>query len=208
MSLEIQSLQVHINSEILLPAISANIPKGQITTWMGPSGIGKSTLLAAISGALKSPFKMHGQILLEGQRIDQKPMETRQIGVIYQDPLLFPHLNIGQNLTFGMPKQPNRHARMEEALARIGMPDFAERDPATLSGGEAARIALMRALLAKPKALLLDEPFAKLDRARRASIRTLTFETIKAEAIPAILVTHDEEDAIAAQGAIIDLSQL
>lgn len=204
MSLDLKDLSIFRGERMLVPPLSHRIEAGEVLSIMGPSGAGKSTLLAAIAGSLDTQFSMQGEIWLNGQRIDQRPIEAREVGIIFQDALLFPHLSVGQNLAFGMPgAAKDKRARIEVALDDVGLSGFFDRDPATLSGGEAARVALQRALLAKPKALLLDEPFSKLDQNRRAETRALTFDLIKEQALPAILVTHDAADAKAAKGEIL-----
>ena len=122
--------------------------------------------------------------------------------------MLFPHLSVGGNLAFALPAslrgRQARRAAIEAALAKAGLAGFANRDPGTLSGGERARVALMRTLLAEPRALLLDEPFSRLDAGLRDRIRAFVLDLIRAEGIPAILVTHQPDDARAAGGRIID----
>jgi putative thiamine transport system ATP-binding protein len=172
---------------------------------MGPSGSGKSTLLAAIVGLLDPAFTLEGRIRLGDDDLGSLPPERRRIGLLFQDPLLFPHLSVAGNLLFGMkpgPDRATRRRRVAEALARAGLEGFAERDPATLSGGQQARVALLRTLLAEPRALLLDEPFAKLDTQRRAEIRRLVFGEVQARGLPTLLVTHDRADAEAAGGPV------
>jgi putative thiamine transport system ATP-binding protein len=148
-------------------------------------------------------------VLLDGRDITDLRPEARGIGLLFQDALLFPHWSVGQNLLFGLRPEvrgrAHRRAAVEAMLDKIGLAGFFERDPATLSGGEAARIALGRTLLSQPKALLLDEPFSRLDTALRQSVRTLVFDLVREMRIPAILVTHDRADAAAAGGAVLDL---
>jgi len=187
-----------------LAQLSAHVAPGTVLTIMGPSGSGKSTLLAALIGALPPEFSASGRILLNGRDITRLPTADRKIGMIFQDDVLFPHLSVAQNLGFGLRAggtARTRQARIEAALEHMGMAGFGPRDPATLSGGQRARVALMRSLLAEPAALLLDEPFARLDRNLRAQIRSLTFQETRA--LPVILVTHDPEDAQAAAGPVI-----
>ncbi|MGB0497868.1 MAG: ATP-binding cassette domain-containing protein [Rubricella sp.] len=189
-----------------LVRIDARIAPGEILTVMGPSGSGKSTLLSFVIGALSPEFQASGRVLLDGRDITTLPTAERRIGLLFQDALLFPHLSVGGNLAFALPPRMSRAARraaIEAALCEAGLEGFAERDPATLSGGQRARIALLRALLAEPRALLLDEPFSRLDAERRGSIRNFVFRTARARGIPVILVTHDESDARAAGGAIV-----
>ncbi len=185
--------------------LTAHVAPGQVLTIMGPSGSGKSTLLAALIGALPQGFTATGQIKLNGIDITTLPTQVRQIGLLFQDDVLFPHLSVAQNLGFGLRPggtRAERAAKIESALARVDLTGFGPRDPATLSGGQRARVALMRSLLAEPKALLLDEPFSRLDQSLRAQIRALVFE--QARGLPVILVTHDIEDAHAAGGPVLD----
>lgn len=176
---------------------------------MGPSGVGKSTLLDAIGGHLQYGFKLAGHVRLSGRDVTHLPPETRRIGLMFQDAVMFPHLSVGDNLAFGLPQAlKGRDARrdaVEAALAQAGLAALYDRDPATLSGGQRARAALMRTLLSEPLAVLLDEPFSKLDATRRAEMRAFTFEHIGERAIPALMVTHDPADAKAAHGPVIDL---
>ncbi|MEF3047810.1 ATP-binding cassette domain-containing protein [Pseudotabrizicola sp. L79] len=187
--------------------LTVQIRGGEVLTIMGPSGAGKSTALAAILGTLPDAFQRSGQILLNGQEISTLPTHERRVGLLFQDDVLFPHLSVGANLAFAIPTSvKGRQARaqmVDDALNQAGLAGYAPRDPATLSGGQRARVALMRALLAEPCALLLDEPFSRLDAALRIQIRAFTLQTIRDRQIPAILVTHDAEDAVAAGGQIL-----
>lgn len=187
-----------------LVRLSAHIRPGTVLTIMGPSGSGKSTLLAALIGAANPGFAVTGRVLLDGRDLTGLPAQARNIGLLFQDDLLFPHLSVAQNLGFGLKpggSKADRLARIEAALTRMNLPGFGPRDPASLSGGQRARVALARTLLAEPKALLLDEPFARLDQTLRAQIRSLTFA--EARDLPVILVTHDPEDARAAGGPVL-----
>lgn len=195
-------------ADVQLVALDTVVAPGTTTTLMGPSGVGKSTILSAVIGTLAEDFSLTGHIRLNGQTLTKLPPEKRGIGILFQDALLFPHLSVGENLAFGLAPGGTRATRQNEvntALANVGLSGFAHRDPATLSGGQRARVALMRMLLSKPKALLLDEPFSGLDAALRAQIRQLVFEHAKARHLPVLMVTHDREDADAAEGAIIKL---
>jgi putative thiamine transport system ATP-binding protein len=187
-----------------LVRLSAHVPPGQVLTVMGPSGSGKSTLLAALIGALPAAFSLSGRVLLNDQDITTLPTAQRRIGILFQDDVLFPHLSVSQNLGFGLRpggSRVDRQARVEAALDRMGLSGFGPRDPASLSGGQRARVALARTLLAEPLALLLDEPFSKLDQTLRAQIRDLVFAETRN--LPVILVTHDPEDARAAGGPVV-----
>ncbi len=188
--------------------IDTHIAPGEVLTVMGPSGIGKSTILAAITGTLDAAFTLHGRILLDGRDITDLPTEARRTGILFQDELLFPHLSVGGNLAFGLPasiKGDARRDRVEAALSEVDLAGYAQRDPATLSGGQKARVALMRMLLSEPKALLLDEPFSRLDATLRDQTRRLVFTMARERGLPTLLVTHDAADAEAANGRIIRL---
>lgn len=188
-------------------ALSTSIAPGDVLTIMGPSGSGKSTLLAAISGSLASAFQMTGKIALNGTDLTTLPAQFRRIGILFQDDLLFPNLSVTGNLAFALPSaiRPSaaRQARIADALSAMDLAGFGPRDPATLSGGQRARVALARCLLADPQALLLDEPFSRLDAALRDQIRRLVFDHAKARDLPVILVTHDPTDAAAAGGPVL-----
>jgi putative thiamine transport system ATP-binding protein len=175
-------------------------------TVMGPSGSGKSTLLAFVAGLIDPAFEAEGHVILDGRDVTGLPPEERRIGLLFQDPLLFPHLSVGSNLLFGVGRQAaDRQAKMLAALVSAGLAGFEDRDPATLSGGQQARVALMRVLLSEPHALLLDEPFSKLDAALRTEIRSFVFERVRAAGLPTLLVTHDPADAEAAGGPVVRL---
>ena len=179
-----------------LVRLSAHVAPGEVLTVMGPSGSGKSTLLAALIGALPPGFHLSGCLLPNGRDVTALPTQDRRIGLMFQDDVLFPHLSVAQNLGFGLRPggtRANRLARIGAMLDRIGLAGFGPRDPATLSGGQRARVALARTLLAEPEALLLDEPFSRLDQGLRAEIREMVFDM--ARTLPVILVTHDPEDA-------------
>lgn len=180
----------------LLQNLALTVPPGVIHTVMGASGSGKSSLLAAVCGTLPEGLTFDGDIALNGLRIEHLPTERRHVGILFQDDLLFAHMTVRENLLFAVPAGPEnqREAQVAQALVDVEMPDFSQANPATLSGGQRARIALARALLAKPHGLLLDEPFSKLDAALRIRIRALVFEMIRQRKIPAILVTHDAAD--------------
>ena len=176
---------------------------------MGPSGSGKSSLLAYVAGFLDPELSGTGRVVLAGSDVTDLPPERRRMGLLFQDALLLPHLSVAGNLLFGLtPAVRGRAARLEAveaALAEVGMEGMGDRDPATLSGGEAARVALMRTLLARPQALLLDEPFSRLDAELRSQIRSLVFGESRKRGLPVLLVTHDEADAEAAGGQMVAL---
>ncbi len=203
--LQIEKLTLSLNGAVMI-RLTATIAPGEVLSVMGPSGSGKSSLLLALIGALPAAFAQSGRIVLNGADLTPLPTAQRQIGILFQDDVLFPHLSVAGNLSFALPRGMDRAARMaeiENGLSDIGLAGFALRDPATLSGGQRARVALLRALLARPKALLLDEAFSRLDAALRAQIRQLVFDQARARGLPLIMVTHDADDALAAGGRIL-----
>jgi putative thiamine transport system ATP-binding protein len=207
--LQLDHVAITLGGHTLVPALSAEVPPGSCLTVMGPSGSGKSTLLAYLAGTLPAAFRASGRVLLGSRDITALPPEQRRVGILFQDDLLFPHLSVGANMAFALPAQVQpraaRQARIEEVLAQSGLAGFADRDPATLSGGQRARVALLRTLLVQPQALLLDEPFSKLDAQLRADFRRWVFEHTRQHQLPMVLVTHDEADAHAAGGPVIRL---
>lgn len=195
--LRIEHLTLRQAKHTLLADLSLRVAAGEVVAITGVSGSGKSTLLNWMIGDLPEAFDAHGQLWLGQQRCDDLPTEARGIGILFQDDLLFAHLSVGQNLAFALPAQVQGSARrrsVEETLAAIGLAGFHDRDPATLSGGQRARVSLMRTLLARPQALLLDEPFSKLDAVLRVQFRAFVFEQIAQLRVPTLLVTHDLAD--------------
>ena len=204
----LNNISIHLGQRQLI-TLSATIPQGDVLTVMGPSGSGKSTLLAFIGGFLDPAFVATGLVFIDGSDVTQTPANLRHAGILFQDPLLFPHMSVGGNLLFAIPAEvKGKAARV--ALANAALEDMElggcfDHDPATLSGGQKARVALARTLLSRPKALLLDEPFSRLDAALRAQMRALVFSHAEAQKLPVVLVTHDHEDASAADGQLIEI---
>ena len=205
-SLEIRNLQLFREDKLLLQ-LDEQIEGGDILTIMGPSGSGKSSLLNWMTGTLPSGLSATGEVWLHGQNISHLPAHLRHIGVLYQDALLFSHLSVAGNIAFAMPKgnKKQRFEQIADALEQVGLAGMANRHPDSLSGGQQARVALLRTLLSQPKAILLDEPFSKLDSQLRAETQQLVFSQIRQHKLPTIMVTHDHSDAEAANGKIIRL---
>ena len=207
--LNIKNLTISNAEKSLFSAMSLAVDEGEVVTLTGVSGSGKSTLLNWMIGDLDPSFSATGELWLNSLRCDTLPIEARHIGLLFQDDLLFPHLSVGQNLAFALPAKfrdaKARRQRVEQTLSDIGLVGFHDRDPATLSGGQRARVSLMRTLLAEPRALLLDEPFSKLDAALRTQFRAFVFEQIARQKIPTLLVTHDPAD-VPQGGRAIEIS--
>ena len=185
------------------------VAPGGVLTIMGPSGSGKSTLLAYVGGFLDPAFQASGTVLIGGEDMTGKTPQQRHAGILFQDPLLFPHMSVGQNLLFAIPsgdrRFSERKAKADRMLLRMDLEGLFDHDPARLSGGQKARVALARTLLSQPRALLLDEPFSKLDVALREQMRELVFAHARERMLPVILVTHDPADAAAAGGQTVTI---
>jgi len=207
-SLRLDGVWLALGPRLLLPPLTLRVAPGTVTTLMGPSGCGKSSLLASLCGMLDPAFRCGGRAWLGDRELGPLPPEQRRLGILFQDDLLFPHLTVGENISFGLPPGPRarRRVELEAALADAGLAGFANRDPATLSGGQRARIALLRTLAARPEALLLDEPFAKLDSELRNRFRHFVFDHGRRLGLPTLLVTHDPADADAAGGPVVTLA--
>jgi putative thiamine transport system ATP-binding protein len=206
MALELQKVTIGVGGRALLRDLSARVAPGDVLAVMGASGSGKSSLLAWIAGTLEAPFEASGELRLDGARLAGTPIQQRRIGLLFQDDLLFPHMSVRDNLLFALPARSGpaskfaagdrarRIAAADSALNEAGLEGFGDRLPSSLSGGQRSRVSLLRALLAEPRALLLDEPFSKLDAALRAQMREFTFTTLRERRVPVVLVTHDAAD--------------
>jgi putative thiamine transport system ATP-binding protein len=209
--LKLEDVTIALGRRVLIPCLDLEIEPGEVATLMGPSGSGKSALLSFIGGTLDNAFTATGQVLVGDTDITDLPPNLRRVGVLFQDDLLFPHLSVGGNLAFGLsPEVGDRRARrtrVDNALAEAGLAGFRDRDPATLSGGQRARVALLRTLLSEPQVLLLDEPFGKLDQDLREDFRRFVFSHAAARKLPVLMVTHDIADAVAAGGRVLTIEQ-
>jgi len=192
--------------ERLLVGLDARVRRGETLTVMGPSGSGKSTLLAYLGGFLDPVFCASGKVFVDGLDLTALEAEKRHAGILFQDPLLFPHLSVADNIAIAIPEdvrgRSQRRALADAALADADLAGFGDRDPDTLSGGQKARVALQRVLMSRPRLLLLDEPFSKLDANLREQTRQMVFDRARRAGLPVVLVTHDAEDARAAGGPV------
>ena len=198
--LELKNISMHwdaLKAKPFLKNLNLKINNGKILTVFGKSGIGKSSLINIIAGVYEKNLFFTGDIILNNKIISKNLPEDRRIGLLLQDPLLFPHLSVKQNMIFGMKtKYTNKQKTnlIEESLLNADMKGFEDRYSNTLSGGQKARIACLRAILSEPEALLLDEPFSSIDPKQRNSFRLFVIEQVRNRKIPCILVTHDESD--------------
>ena len=189
--------------------LSLKVKKGKILTVFGVSGIGKSSLINVISGIFEDNLSFKGDIILNNKRLNETPAENRKIGLLLQEGVLFPHLTVEQNLLFGMNKNLKNKEKsllISNHLLKSDMDGFQKRYPNTLSGGQKARIACLRAILSEPDALLLDEPFSSLDPDQRNSFRLFVIKQVQERNIPCILVTHDESDKAISDYKPLDLN--
>lgn len=196
MSLVLDAVSIRHAGRTLVAPLSLRIAAGEVVAVMGPSGCGKSSLLSWLAGLDITPLDASGRVLVADDDVSNWPTERRRIGLLFQDDLLYPHWTLRQNLLFALPKgrRADREGAVEHALAAAELPGLGARRPDEISGGQRARVSLMRALLAKPRALLLDEPFSRLDSGLRARMRDHTWQALRQAGIPALLVTHDAAD--------------
>lgn len=195
--LEVSDLIIDLGPRRLVSSLSFTLAGGEIAGLKAPSGSGKSVLLRWMLGALPESFTASGSISIAGEDVTGLPTEKRNIGLLLQQSTLFPHLSVAGNLSIALPARyrgKRRQVRISEQLKKAGLAGFERRDPATLSGGERARVALVRSLMAEPVALLLDEPFSALDAQLRAEFREWVYQQTRALNIPALVVSHDEQD--------------
>ena len=196
--LEIENLSRSYDGRLVVDDISLSVMAGQVTCLLGPSGCGKSTTLRMIAGVERQDsgaIRVDGEVICDDTA--QRPPEERQIGLMFQDFALFPHLSVEGNVAFGLsgPK-PEMQARVAELLDRVGLGHYAKSFPHELSGGEQQRVALARALAPRPRIMLMDEPFSGLDNRLRDGIRDETLDILREEDAAVLLVTHEPDEAM------------
>ena len=195
--LVVDGVSVTHGSTLAIDDVSLSIRSGELVAVLGPSGCGKTTLLLSIAGLL--PVRS-GSITIGDREISRAGRtvapEKRGIGWVPQEASLFPHLSVGENIGFAVPRGSGREARITELASLVGLGDLTGRAPNQLSGGQAQRVALARALAPRPDLLLLDEPFAALDTQLRTGLRREVAELLRAQGTTSLLVTHDQEEAL------------
>ncbi|WP_373818871.1 ABC transporter ATP-binding protein [Glaesserella sp.] len=204
--LDIQNLSTQFGQNIVLKSLNLDVAENEIVCLLGASGCGKTTLLKAIAGL--QPISQ-GSIRLAGKNLNDKPVEQRKIGLIFQDYALFPHLTVAENIQYGLNKlaKSEQQAVTEKMLTIVKLQGFEQRFPHELSGGQQQRIAIARALANKPELLLLDEPFSNIDSQTRYAMIQEIKQILKTQKVPAIFVTHSKEEAFAFADKIAVMDQ-
>ena len=198
--LNLCNIQVKYEAPVIVNNLSFFLQEGEIGCLLGPSGCGKTTLLRAIAGfepIHQGSIELNQRLLSTPHQ--QLPPEQRDVGMVFQDFALFPHLTVFANIAFGIRQQPlkTQQQRVTQLLKHVGLSGYEDRYPHQLSGGQQQRVALARALAPKPRILLMDEPFSSLDAVLRETLATEVRALIKAEGVTALLVTHDQHEAFA-----------
>ena len=217
-AIAVRGLRHAFNGHIVLDGVDLDVPAGTVLALLGPSGCGKSTLLKSLAGLLRpqaGSIAFGDAVVCDARR--HEPPERRSLGMVFQDYALWPHMSVAANVGFPLEMRGvarrERPARVQEALALVGLGEHAARRPSELSGGQQQRVALARAIVARPRVLLFDEPLSNLDRALRESLCVEIGALLRRLGTTAVYVTHDHEEAHAlahtiarmAHGRIADL---
>ena len=207
--LDVVDVSIRFTERAVLDNVSLHVDDGEIIAILGPSGAGKSTLLRIIAGLLQPDS---GRIVLDDVDITNRPAHVRNVGMMFQDEQLFPHLDVAANIAFGprMHRWPATEvtARVDELLTIVGLEGFRDRQVDRLSGGEKKRVALARSLAPRPTVLLLDEPLTGLDRELHDRLIAELAGVLRATATTALMVTHDRDEATALASKVVDWSEL
>ena len=215
--LEVHDLTMSFGTRTIFSGVSLTVAEAEVVALLGPSGVGKTSLLRAIAGLVHAD---HGQILLGGTDISSLPTHRRSIGMVFQDDQLFPHRSVGENVEFGLRMlhwpRAQRVERVHDMLELVGLAGFEDRRVPDLSGGEAKRVALVRTLATSPRVVLLDEPLTGLDRDLHDQLATELAALLRSTRTTALLVTHDRDEAttiahrtltLSASGPCLNLSE-
>jgi iron(III) transport system ATP-binding protein len=195
--LSVEGMSKRFGAVAAVDRADLTLERGRLLALLGPSGCGKTTLLRLIAGlstADEGTIRLDGDVLTSPDAM--MPPERRKVGVVFQDFALFPHMNVAANVRFGLPKGRDRRKRVEELLSLVHLDGLERRMPHELSGGQQQRVAIARALAAEPRLMLLDEPFSNLDPSIRRSVRAEVRQLIDAIGMTAVVVTHDQEEAL------------
>ena len=207
-AVQLDRVTKHFGKTTALDDVSLMVRRGELMTLLGPSGCGKTTLLNLVAGFLMPDS---GEIVIDGRRITDVPAYRREIGIMFQNYALFPHLNVAANVGYGLKMRRIAKAeiarRTAEALALVKLAGLEDRKPRQLSGGQQQRVALARALVIRPKVLLLDEPFSALDRNLRASMQVELKEIQRKLGVTTIFVTHDQSEALSLSDRIAVIAE-
>lgn len=204
MKLEVKNMDIKIKNKVILEDINMEVNKNEFISILGPSGCGKSTLLKSIAGILEVD---RGEIFIDSKNINKKPVHKRDTVIVFQDIRLFPHMTVYENISFPLKiKKINKNKTnniVKSLLDRVKLKGFESRKAGELSGGQQQRVALARALAARPKILLLDEPFSGLDENLRFDMQLLIMDIHKEFDMTTIMVTHDKNEAISMSDRIM-----
>ena len=207
--LELRGVALGYDGTVFARDIDLTVNAGEIVAVLGPSGSGKSTLLGAIAGVVPP---VAGQVLIDGTDVTGVPIERRRVGLIFQEPLLFAHLSVVDNVAYGLRRagvdRTAARARAGKLLEWVGLPGFGARRTDQLSGGQAQRVALARALAAEPSVLLLDEPFSALDADLRERLAAEVSASLRAAEVAAVHVTHDADEARVVADRVLSMPDL
>ena len=195
--IRLEGLSKRFGQMLAVDDVSLRIGPGEFFTFLGPSGCGKTTLLRMIAGFVQPDA---GQVYLDGARVDDLPPWRREVGLVFQNFALWPHLSVFDNVAFGLRERrvprPETRDRVQQALAMVGLEDMAQRRPSQLSGGQQQRVAVARTLVTEPRALLLDEPLSSLDARLRVQMRNELVRIQRDLGITTVYVTHDQDEAL------------
>jgi iron(III) transport system ATP-binding protein len=207
-AVEIRRLTLRYDGAPVVREVDLEVARGSLTALLGPSGCGKTTLLRAIAGferPLGGSIAIHGEPVAAAGR--WVPPERRRVTMVFQDGALFPHMTVRRNVGYGVRRHPDGESLVRRVLEMTGLEPLAGRYPDELSGGQQQRVALARALAPQPRVVLLDEPFAALDAALRERLRREVREVLRAAGATAILVTHDQEEALSVADRLAAMRQ-